>query len=164
MAGYYKNIAYGIKSYSEPVKRKEKMISGYTREEHQEAWNGDYFDSGEDCTEHNTYHCRDCTKQALREMKEINLPAIIAQPHDYNSVDKDDAKKNFENSVDFVKKALNLTDKKMDEIKVKDLGGRMKEAQEKITVGQMKSLLKERIKSKGVLETIFLGFRKFLGL
>ncbi len=158
-------VAYGLKTWPDTVKKPtSKMINGYTREQHKDVWEGQYFDDDGYCNDHSEFHCEACTRVGLREMSNSNLPAIIVEPTAYRDIDKMEAKRSFENNVDFVQKALKLTDTQTDSIKVKDLGKKVEEAQQKITVGQMKSLMTDRIKAKGFIESIWFGFCRFLGI
>jgi hypothetical protein len=117
--------------------------------------NKDFFESDGDCIQHSEYHCEDCALECLENGKTSMLPAIIAQPNAFQTVDKVQIRENFEDQIHFVKKALNLSDVQMDKIKVKDLGKKMNEAKEEITVGQMKDLIKERIKMPGFIQSFF---------
>lgn len=123
-----------------------------------------YFTYNQYCRKHRSYQCDECIER-VRSMIKVktdnqNLPAIIANPSDFQDVDGESVKKNFEDQVIFIQKSLGLSDKEIEKIKIKELPVRMREAQEKVTVGTMRSLMNERIHIKGVIEKIGSFFTK----
>ena len=159
--GYSQNIETeeDKKKRLEEEKRKKRIhmqIEDYPKSAVTATYkNKEYFETNGYCVEHSDYHCEDCALACLESGRTSLLPAIIAQPQAFQSVDKIQMRENFEDQVRFIKKALNLSDAQMDKVKVKDIGKKMDEAKNEITVGQMKDLIKERIKMPGFIQSFF---------
>ncbi len=157
-----------MQTLAERLAGAERLKMSYDREN----YDNDYFEQANlVCYKHADYKCTFCLRKSevseRKKMEEENnneLSLIVAEPKKHRESTKEEAKENFGNQVDFVKTALNMTDKGMDKVKVKDLKKKVKEAHNKITIGQMKKLFNERIKDKGIVQTISFKLAKFLGL
>ncbi len=150
----------------------------YTTEEQRIYRYSRHFNGSASCNRHDRYRCETCFKVAIEEMqteedeeqfeemddRNSRLPALIVRGEEVKDTDKQKMKESFTAQTEFVKKALKLTDKQVDAIKVKDLVKKVKEGEEKITVGQMRELIKDKVKDKGVVETIVLKTKKFFNI
>lgn len=96
-----------------------------------------YFDDDGVCFNHDIDECDECEELA-KKSKSLVAVAISKD----RSVGAEESKKNFLQQTEFVQVALDLKDKELDDIKVSDLGKKVKEAQQTITVGKMKKYLK----------------------
>lgn len=160
-ADWYQNQISALRDFQaakQNLKEKpRKRNMDYSDEQYEAAYQDSrYFKSGRRCKGHDEYECDDCAQRSIKMHSGLSLlPAMMAQPKSFQSVDKIQMREEFEDQTEFVKKALNLDEEQMNKIKVKDLGKKLGEAKEQITVGQMKDLIKERIKMPGFLQSIF---------
>lgn len=128
---------------------------GYTTNEIDSAKEDENF-FGDDgyCIEHSDDECERCIEESIKIMRTNNLPALLSNSTQYRAVDKTEIKENFESQIGFIKKGLGMTDAQINKLKVKDINGKMKLAQDQITVGGMKELMDERLKPWGLIGTL----------
>jgi hypothetical protein len=95
-------------------------------------------------------------------MSNANVSLIVQETNSAPRLDQQQAIRSYEKKLDFIKTALKLSDKKLDAIKVEDLGKKMIEAQEMVTVGMMRGLLKKEKIKVSLIEIIANKFRGFV--
>lgn len=128
---------------------------GYSEEDVDKILNdSNIFDDYEDCKNHGNSECNVCITEGLKFMRTANLPILLSEASQYKTVDKNEVKENFDSQVGFIQKGLGLTDKQINDLKVKEIPAKMKLAQDQITVGKMKELMEERLKPWGLIGTI----------
>lgn len=125
----------------------------------------EYFNSRGYCQAHDDHGCEECTIRGVKEMStnKNELQLIVAEPEYYHGkVDPTEAKKRFDQKIKYIQAGLDLSDKAIQSMKVKDIDKKMQEANEKMTVGKLKKLSGESIKPVSNIEKFFKWLRKVI--
>lgn len=113
--------------------------------------NEKYWDSNIDCRRHGRYKCSECIKQEEDE----NPVSLTVIDDNATTIEKGRSARNFLKQVEFIQESLDLSEDKMDKLKVSEIGKKYEEAKKQITVGKLKKIVKKELDGeKGVVKTL----------
>lgn len=109
----------------------------------------DFFRRNGQCRDHDEFDCPDCRNRYMKSVRDTDTQAIILSTSStvHDSSDEFEiqqrAGRAVERKIRFTAKGLNLSEEEINKIKVKDLPKYLKKAEDEITIGSLRQLLKE---------------------